>query len=79
MSKPKDQSTPDPRPTPPVEPQLEDCCGNGCDPCVFDAYQMAKDRYRAALAAWEARQATSTKRDNAVAIPVKDNEDDIYR
>jgi hypothetical protein len=62
MSKPKDQSAPDPRPTPPVEPQLEDCCGNGCDPCVFDTYQMAMDRYRAALAAWEAKQATSTKR-----------------
>ena len=26
----------DPRPTPPVEPHPAECCGKGCDPCVFD-------------------------------------------
>jgi hypothetical protein len=45
----------DPRPEPPVEPQLEDCCGSGCVVCVFDAYEMARERYQARLAAWLAR------------------------
>jgi hypothetical protein len=46
---------PDPRPTPPKEPALEDCCGTGCAICVFDTYQMAVENYERALAAWEAR------------------------
>lgn len=45
----------DPKPQPPREPQLEDCCGNGCTPCVFDLYAEALERYKLALAAWEAR------------------------
>lgn len=47
----------DPKPEAPIEPALEDCCGSGCDPCVFDTYTADLHRYRAALAAWEARQA----------------------
>jgi hypothetical protein len=39
-----------------VEPALEDCCGNGCTPCIFDIYQDAYDRYEAALEAWRGRQ-----------------------
>ena len=46
----------DPAPQPPVEPALEDCCGNGCTPCIFDLYQDAHDRYEAALEAWRGRQ-----------------------
>ena len=46
----------DPAPQPPVEPALEDCCGNGCTPCIFDLYQDAYDRYEAALEAWRGRQ-----------------------
>ncbi len=46
----------DPRPVPPREPQLEDCCGTGCTNCVFDMYQVALDNHALALAAWEARQ-----------------------
>lgn len=42
----------DPRPLPPKEPELEDCCGTGCVMCVFDAYQIAQERYALALAAW---------------------------
>jgi hypothetical protein len=49
--------TADPRPTPPKEPELEDCCGSGCAFCVFDAYQIALDNYQRALAAWELRHA----------------------
>ncbi|MFL6708458.1 MAG: oxidoreductase-like domain-containing protein [Massilia sp.] len=45
----------DPPPQAPVEPQLEDCCGSGCVVCVFDAYEMARERYAAQLAAWQAR------------------------
>ena len=46
---------PDPRPLPPREPELDECCGSGCEPCVFDRYHDAMDRYRDALAAWEKR------------------------
>jgi hypothetical protein len=49
-------SVSDPRPQPPVQPELEDCCRSGCTPCVFDLYADAMERYRKALAAWEARQ-----------------------
>jgi len=47
---------PAPRPTPPVQPELEDCCRSGCSPCVFDLYEEALERYERALAAWEAAQ-----------------------
>jgi hypothetical protein len=46
---------PDPRPLPPKEPELEDCCGTGCVHCVFDMYQIALENYERALQAWEAR------------------------
>lgn len=29
----------------PVEPDPDDCCGEGCSPCVFDTYDMHLDRY----------------------------------
>lgn len=45
----------DPRPQPPREPQLEDCCASGCVHCVFDMYQIALENYETALAAWQAR------------------------
>jgi hypothetical protein len=35
-------------PPPPREPDLDECCASGCDPCVFDLYE---DR----LQRWEAR------------------------
>ncbi|MEX3840666.1 oxidoreductase-like domain-containing protein [Paraburkholderia sp. BR10882] len=47
----------DPRPQPPVCPDNDDCCHSGCDPCIFDLYDEEFGRYRAALAAWEAREA----------------------
>jgi len=46
---------PDPRPQPPREPALEECCGTGCVPCVFDVYNQALDRYEEALRAWRQR------------------------
>ncbi|MBP0599893.1 oxidoreductase [Herbaspirillum sp. LeCh32-8] len=53
---PAEQSD-DPRPTPPVEPALEDCCGSGCVPCIFDIYEQQRERYQQELEAWNARQA----------------------
>ncbi|AVR98410.1 oxidoreductase-like domain-containing protein [Pseudoduganella armeniaca] len=51
-----DTAPADPRPEPPRQPALEDCCRSGCSPCVFDLYEEALARYEAALAAWLARQ-----------------------
>jgi hypothetical protein len=45
----------DPPPTPPVEPDAGDCCGEGCVPCIFDIYETALQRYRDALAQWRLR------------------------
>ncbi|MGO4327591.1 oxidoreductase-like domain-containing protein [Cupriavidus sp. 2TAF22] len=43
-----------PRPVAPVTPDINECCGNGCDPCIFDLHAEAMDRYRAELKAWQA-------------------------
>lgn len=48
---------PDPMPQPPVQPDLDACCGNGCEPCIFDLYDLEMDRYRQAMRAWRARHA----------------------
>ncbi len=45
----------DPPPTRPQRPDDEDCCGQGCVPCIFDLYDEAMGRYREALAAWKER------------------------
>lgn len=45
----------DPRPLPPKEPELEDCCGTGCVNCVFDMVEIALENYERQLAEWEAR------------------------
>ncbi|WP_353149841.1 oxidoreductase-like domain-containing protein [Pollutimonas bauzanensis] len=45
----------DPRPVPPPRPDSSDCCGGGCNPCVFEYYEDEMDVYRAELSAWEAR------------------------
>lgn len=46
----------DPPPVAPPEPDAADCCGEGCIRCVYDTHDEAIERYRAALAAWQARQ-----------------------
>ena len=53
----------DPMPLPPAAPGLDDCCRGGCMPCVFDLYDDALERYRAALAAWRARHPTHNQLD----------------
>jgi Oxidoreductase-like protein, N-terminal len=45
----------DPPPTRPQRPDDEDCCGQGCVPCIFDLYDEAMGRYREELAAWKQR------------------------
>jgi hypothetical protein len=47
----------DPQPIEPLAPDLDACCGNGCDPCIFDLYAAERERYFAALRAWQQRQA----------------------
>ena len=51
-----DLPDPDPEPVAPIEPDFEACCGNGCEPCIFDIYAAERERYLAALRAWQARQ-----------------------
>lgn len=45
----------DPMPTPPPPPDFDACCGNGCDPCIFDLHDLEMDKYRQALRAWKER------------------------
>lgn len=47
----------DPAPTPPVRPDLDDCCASGCNPCIFDLYEEEMSRYRSQLQRWEAKNA----------------------
>jgi hypothetical protein len=51
----RDPTADDPLPQPPARPEPEDCCYGGCDRCVFDVYEEARERYEAALRAWRAR------------------------
>lgn len=46
----------DPPPQPPTMPDDDACCGNGCDPCVYDLYETERLRYFEARRAWEARR-----------------------
>jgi hypothetical protein len=29
----------------PEKPDIDDCCGQGCDPCVFDTYETHMEKY----------------------------------
>ena len=39
-------------PLAPRKPQPEECCNQGCTPCVFDRYEEELEKYRAALLVW---------------------------
>lgn len=52
--------TADPMPQAPPEPDFDACCGNGCDPCIFDLHDLEMDRYRQALRAWRERHPDAT-------------------
>lgn len=49
-----------PRPRP---PDSDECCGSGCDPCVFDLYEDALERWEARVerirVQWQARRQDS--------------------
>jgi len=47
----------DPEPQPPLEPEPGACCQSGCNPCVYDQYWDACERYATALLQWRARRA----------------------
>ena len=46
----------DPKPQPPQAPETWECCHSGCDPCVYDLYWQALERYEAALKQWESHR-----------------------
>lgn len=51
----------DPMPEPPSEPDAGSCCQSGCDPCVYDLYWQAYDRYEQALADWHSRNSEANR------------------
>ena len=50
----------DPPPQAPAPPDADACCGSGCERCVFDLYQDARERYLEAMRQWQDRQAGRT-------------------
>nr|CEL67313.1 TPA: hypothetical protein BN1204_031140 [Neospora caninum Liverpool] len=44
------------KPVPPWKPEPEDCCGSGCERCIFDVYYEQLEKYEEALSRWELRQ-----------------------
>jgi hypothetical protein len=48
-------------PLPPVRPGQDDCCQDSCDPCVFDLYEQAVERYHADLSACQKPKSAERK------------------
>jgi len=51
-------TSPEPFPPPPLPPKPPvegECCGRGCEYCVWVYYDQARRRYEAALAQWRER------------------------
>ncbi|PHJ21912.1 oxidoreductase- amine-terminal protein [Cystoisospora suis] len=44
------------KPEPPWKPDPSDCCGSGCDPCIFDIYYQQLEEYHRLLKLWEDQQ-----------------------
>ncbi|MBK7542982.1 MAG: hypothetical protein IPN66_04255 [Candidatus Competibacteraceae bacterium] len=44
--------SPPPPPTPPTPPDERECCGRGCEYCVWVYYHAAQRRHEAAMAEW---------------------------
>ena len=43
-------------PVPPARPGNDECCRGACDPCIFDVYEDALERYRTEVRAWQERK-----------------------
>lgn len=58
MPAPADPRADDPDGPPPEPPRPDDldCCGNGCDPCIFDLHAQALQRWRGEMKAWRERR-----------------------
>jgi hypothetical protein len=50
----------DPPPEAPTPPDADACCGSGCERCVFDVFEDARERYLESLREWQERQAGRT-------------------
>lgn len=48
-------------PVAPIEPPAEQCCGNGCEVCIYDTYNAQLRQYYKDKAAWDALQANQEK------------------
>ncbi len=59
----------DPPPPAPILPDLDECCGQGCEPCIFDLYEAAQERHRNALQAWQVRRARAAGTPEPAAEP----------
>jgi hypothetical protein len=57
MTDPAAHDPADPVPLEPARPEDYECCGNGCEPCVFDLHAQAVELWRADMKAWRERQA----------------------
>jgi hypothetical protein len=55
----------DPKPQPPRAPEQWECCQSGCEPCVYDLYWEAVERYERALSEWESRNKSRSGADSA--------------
>jgi len=51
--------SPDHPPIPPKPPVPGECCGRGCEMCMWDYYYQAQRRYETTDAEWQQRQAGS--------------------
>ncbi|RQO37265.1 hypothetical protein DBR37_03500 [Herminiimonas sp. KBW02] len=51
-------TTPARAPLMPVRPDNDECCHSGCEPCIFDLYELEMESYRTALQEWERSRAS---------------------
>ena len=43
-------------PPKPKEPESYECCGRGCDPCIYDYYAKSLARWQKKVAAFKAQE-----------------------
>jgi hypothetical protein len=50
-------------PSPPPKPGDSECCGSGCDPCIWDLYREELERYTLELEHWRRLHPATPGRD----------------